>query len=84
MVSTLAWLQGPDRAMAQSDMTWRELAPENLAYMELVLAGGETGTVIIELNPRFAPETVKQFRRLASEGFYRGLSFYRVIDGFVA
>lgn len=71
-------------AKAQSAMTWREVSPENLVYMELALAGDETGLVIIELNPRFAPETVKQFRRLVEEGFYRGLSFYRVIDGFVA
>ena len=32
----------------------------------------------------FAPETVKQFRKLVEEQFYDGLSFYRVIDGFVA
>ena len=44
----------------------------------------QEGQVVIELNPLFAPKTVRQFRRLASEGFYDGLSFYRVIDGFVA
>ena len=42
------------------------------------------GRVIIELNPAFAPKTVKQFRQLVEDGFYDGLSFYRVIDGFVA
>jgi peptidylprolyl isomerase len=66
-------------AVAQQDMRWRELDPANTVYIEL-----DVGRVIVELNPRFAPETVKQFKRLVEEGFYRGLSFYRVIDGFVA
>jgi peptidylprolyl isomerase len=42
------------------------------------------GQVVIELNPVFAPRTVAQFRRLVQGRFYEGLSFYRVIDGFVA
>ena len=84
LVAALCCLSGAAAVLAQSDMTWREVPPENLAYMELVLAGGQTGTVIIELNPRFAPATVKQFKRLIQEDFYRGLGFYRVIDGFVA
>lgn len=66
-------------ALAQSEMLWRELDPENVVYLEL-----DEGLVIFELNPRFAPNTVKQFKQLVSEDFYRGLSFYRVIDGFVA
>jgi peptidylprolyl isomerase len=32
----------------------------------------------------FAPKTAAQFKRLVQADFYRGLSFYRVIDGFVA
>jgi peptidylprolyl isomerase len=39
---------------------------------------------VIELNPVFAPKTVAQFKRLVQSRFYDGLSFYRVIDGFVA
>ena len=36
-------------------------------------------------NRAFAsPNHVKRFKNLISEGFYDGLSFYRVIDGFVA
>ncbi len=60
-------------------MIWNELDPENTVYLEL-----EGGTVVIQLNPVFAPKTVKQFKRLLEEQFYRGRSFYRVIDGFVA
>jgi peptidylprolyl isomerase len=64
---------------AAEELTWRELDPENTVFMEL---GNDL--VVIELNPIFAPKTVKQIKRLAQENFYQGLSFYRVIDGFVA
>lgn len=69
----------PSQGQAQQAMTWREVSPENLVYMELA-----EGQVIIELKPLFAPTTVAQFKRLVQADFYRGLSFYRVIDGFVA
>ncbi len=64
---------------AAGEPTWRELDPENTVFVEM-----PAGLVIIELNPAFAPETVKQFKQLAADRFYDGLSFYRVIDGFVA
>jgi peptidylprolyl isomerase len=40
--------------------------------------------VVIELNPLFAPKTVEHFKKLVEMQHYRGSSFYRVIDGFVA
>ncbi|OZM57142.1 peptidylprolyl isomerase [Lottiidibacillus patelloidae] len=40
--------------------------------------------LIIELYPNEAPETVANFEKLANEGFYNGLTFHRVIPGFVA
>jgi peptidylprolyl isomerase len=66
-------------ALAQDDLTWNRVKVENTVYLQL-----EDDTVVIELNPVFAPKTVKQFKQLLDEQFYRGLSFYRVIDGFVA
>ena len=33
--------------------------------------------------PNEAPETVKNFENLANEGFYNGVTFHRVIPGFV-
>lgn len=64
---------------AADDTIWREVNPDNLVFMELY-----EGRVTIELNPSFAPKTVQQFRKLVQDRFYDGLSFYRVIDGFVA
>lgn len=42
-----------------------------------------TGDIIIELEPDIAPITVKNFKKLVSEGFYDGLTFHRVIEGFM-
>lgn len=39
---------------------------------------------IIETAPQYAPETCANFLQLVSDGFYNGLTFHRVIDGFVA
>ncbi|KEF37327.1 peptidyl-prolyl cis-trans isomerase (rotamase) - cyclophilin family [Schinkia azotoformans MEV2011] len=40
--------------------------------------------IAIELFPNEAPGTVANFEKLANEGFYNGLTFHRVIQGFVA
>lgn len=38
----------------------------------------------LEFYPEAAPNTVENFEKLANEGFYDGLSFHRVIPGFVS
>lgn len=42
------------------------------------------GTLKVEFYDNDAPNTVKNFCDLAKKGFYEGLNFHRVIDGFVA
>lgn len=42
------------------------------------------GTVTIELRPDLAPGHVARIKELAREGFYDGIIFHRVIDGFMA
>ena len=44
----------------------------------------DAGTINIELFPNDAPNTVNNFTKLISEGFYDGLAFHRVIPGFMA
>ena len=44
----------------------------------------ETGDVVIETFDDLAPKHVEQITRLAEDGFYDGLTFHRVIDGFMA
>jgi peptidyl-prolyl cis-trans isomerase B (cyclophilin B) len=44
----------------------------------------DAGTLTLELFEDDAPGTVANFVKLAGEGFYDGLAFHRVIDGFMA
>ncbi len=76
LLLVLAW---SNLNLAAQEMLWRKVDAENTVFMEL-----PEGRVVIELNPVFAPKTVAQFKRLVQSRFYDGLSFYRVIDGFVA
>lgn len=41
------------------------------------------GTITVELNATVAPETTANFLKLAGEGFYDGLTFHRIISGFM-
>src|SRR3954466_5707674 len=42
------------------------------------------GRVVIEMRPDLAPAHVAQIKALARRGFYDGVPFHRVIDGFMA
>ena len=42
------------------------------------------GNVLIEMRPDLAPEHVARIKELARQGFYDGVVFHRVIDGFMA
>jgi peptidylprolyl isomerase len=42
------------------------------------------GTVVIEMRPDLAPTHVARIKELVREGFYDGVVFHRVIDGFMA
>jgi peptidylprolyl isomerase len=52
---------------------------ENTLIMTL-----ESGPVVIRLRPDLAPGHVARIKELASEGFYNGVVFHRVIPGFMA
>lgn len=41
------------------------------------------GTVVVELDGQAAPKTVKNFVSLAKDGFYDGLTFHRIMEGFM-
>ncbi len=53
--------------------------PENTIVMTL-----ESGPVVIRLRPDLAPGHVARIKELAREGFYDGVTFHRVIPGFMA
>ena len=43
----------------------------------------DRGTIVLELDPQLAPVTVNNFVTQARAGFYDGLTFHRVVPGFV-
>ena len=49
-----------------------------------VILTTKDGKVVIQLRPDLAPKAVAQMEKLTREGFYNGLKFHRVIDGFMA
>lgn len=49
--------------------------------IELKMKNG--GTIKLELYPEKAPKTVANFEKLVQEGFYDGLTFHRIISGFM-
>ena len=59
------------------------MADQNLTFT-LDTGDGEERNVVIKLRPDLAPNHVKQITDLASEGFYDGVVFHRVIPGFMA
>ena len=63
-----------------SSMAKAEKNPlENTLYLDL-----KDGRVVIEMRPDLAPKHVKRIKELTREGFYDGIVFHRVIDGFMA
>lgn len=52
---------------------------ENQIYLDL-----PAGRVVIQLLPTVAPNTVARIKELSRKGFYNGIVFHRVIDGFMA
>jgi len=63
---------------ASTAADWRPLDPAYTLYMEL-----DSGPVVIELAPDFAPEHAANILRLARQGYYDGLAIVRVQDNFV-
>ena len=55
------------------------LDPENTIYLDL-----PSGRVVIQMLPNLAPRHVSRIKELTRKGFYDGLSFHRVIPGFMA
>lgn len=53
--------------------------PQNTVYLQT-----KDGRIVIRLRPDLAPKHVAQIKALTKRGFYDGIVFHRVIDGFMA
>ncbi len=50
-------------------------------YADIVIQ--DYGTITVALNAEAAPKTVENFVSLAQSGFYDGLTFHRIVEGFM-
>lgn len=59
------------------------LSINTLAESNLIAIKTDLGTFVIEVYPKFAPVTVKNFLEYVDSNFYDGTIFHRVVPGFV-
>ena len=71
IIGALFFIMAADKAGASD--------PENQIFLDL-----KDGRVVIDLLPDVAPKHVERIKELTREGFYNGIVFHRVIDGFMA
>jgi cyclophilin family peptidyl-prolyl cis-trans isomerase len=68
--------------VAGNPALWENDSQHKLAVMEVAF-GGRKETIMIELFPNDAPQTVANFIDRCHSGFYNGLAFHRAIEGFI-
>lgn len=71
----------PVAKAAATDKTAKKIDPHDVVGVITMEKGGE---IVIEFYPDDAPKTVDNFITLTNKGFYNGLTFHRVVAGFVA
>lgn len=70
--------------MPREQLKTHDIPAEKLQGLTQCVMATNKGDITIDLFPKEAPNTVANFYTLASDGFYDGLAFHRVIPGFVA
>ena len=69
---------GEKETVQQND---RQTSVAGTVYADIVIE--DYGTITVELDGAAAPETVENFVKLAEDGFYDGLTFHRIMAGFM-
>lgn len=76
--------KGNETTQKQSENT-TEKEKKNMEDTVKILVEMENGDdFTLELYPDYAPETVENFVNLVNEGFYNGVGFHRIVEGFMA
>jgi cyclophilin family peptidyl-prolyl cis-trans isomerase len=70
--------------MPREQLKTHDIPADKLQGLTQCVMTTSKGDITIDLFPKEAPNTVANFYVLASDGFYDGLAFHRVIPGFVA
>lgn len=71
------------QAKKQDDSAANNGAAEGSNNPTVTIKVKDFGEIVVAMEPTAAPNTVKNFMKLANEGFYDGLTFHRVISGFM-
>lgn len=76
---------GEDKAVGgdKDSAAQRDAAAEVTGKHHVKIHIKDKGTIEVELDADHAPITVANFLKLAEDGFYDGLTFHRIIDGFM-
>lgn len=74
---------GNNESSTPEDTAAPEQSGETLPLRHVEIVIKDYGTVKLELDPNEAPISVENFIKLASDGFYDGLKFHRIMDGFM-
>lgn len=69
----------PPAPAAPGAADWRTVPADNLMIIDT-----NRGRILVELAPEAAPLHVERMRLLTRRGFFDGITFHRVIDGFMA
>jgi peptidylprolyl isomerase len=80
LVAGLFSLGAPAAAQDAVPVAVPAVTPENILNLDLSTGG----RVVIQLRPDVAPQHVARIKALARQGFYNGVLFHRVIEGFMA
>ena len=73
--------EAPETSQPEAAETAEPADPIGIHHAEITIK--DYGTVSVELDGDTAPITVQNFMDLANSGFYDGLTFHRIIDGFM-
>lgn len=77
--------EAPSSSIPQSSSVISQVPEEDLyenpVIAQITMENG--GVITLELYPNLAPVTVENFVKLANEGFYDGLTFHRIVQGFM-
>jgi len=72
-----------ESAKQENEQTVSDINDDIIASYTATIEIEDYGTITVALDENAAPETVKNFVALAQDGFYDGLTFHRIISGFM-
>jgi len=78
--------QDPDQGLEgqrQEQTGGGQLTLEDVETIQATITMDDGGEIVLELYPQIAPQSVYNFAYLARQGFYDGLTFHRIMKGFM-